>query len=588
VLFTTTTTNTDVNGKDIVTNSSFHEYERTSDIFTRILTDKYSGYNSQNGKPLRDFVAINGERIVSAIGGDNYVKTTNSTDGVSGNGGIIGAENSSKYDIFTIPKELLPGEVDGDVTNSDTFEGSYIWKVSNYNLLYGRPEERPEFSATHTFLNDIVMLKVMVAASKEMTDAKITGIYFIDKMFDKFLIEKDNSNSNSEYFDNDNYLMGNDVVKETVFATDPSDYDISKGYCSGFSWTPLSKNRTRPVVINGSNEKLFWYIKENVYGNKIICMAKGKTFDRVGEYCTTVPSSNIALDEELDGAQDVFSHTIINVNGVYFMYYIVNYNGEYKVRIATSSDAMLWKHDDVRLPFNNVYSICSKVEDNKIELYCCVYENGSFNIYKTASQNGINFIGKENVFSSQNPISGIFILKYNGEDIIFYTEETIDNNEYVYSIKNNSNEVFPEIFNASNPFVIKDGMGYRLFFDRNGKICSVFMKNYIEKNIMKDDYDISRVVSGDLSFARSSDTGYINEYIINRSYIYGFNYYCSDEFRQADLNNIVGWVIKGENNAKYREYRIEGPFLTIDNVSSVNGSMEPYPFKYMEIVKDLY
>ena len=131
-------------------------------------------------------------------------------------------------------------------------------------------------------------------------------------------------------------------------------------------------------------------------------------------------------------------------------------------------------------------------------------------------------------------------------------------------------------------------MGYRLFFDRNGKIYSVFMKNYIEKNIMKDDYDISRVVSGDLNFARSSDTGYVNEYAINRSYIYGFNYYCSDEFRQVDLNNIIGWVVKGENNAKYREYRIEGPFLTIDNANSVNGSMEPYPFKYMEMVKDLY
>lgn len=593
ILFTETVTDVTEDGKSVSTTFSFHEYERTSDVFSRILMDRYSTYNSQNGEPLRDMIIVNGDRIATSVGGDNYIGATeswyNPIHGEASKLNKVDSVNVSEYEVFTIPENLLPGEVRGDITDSDSFEGDYVWKVSNYNLLYGRPEEKPKFSANHSFSRDIITLNVNTVAPKGLTDAKITGIYFIDKMFDKFLIEKDGLNSNLEYFNDDNYLMGNDIVKETIFVTDPSDYDISKGYCSGFSWTPLSKARRRPVVLTDwSNENLFWYTKENTYGQSVICMAKGKTFDRVGEYCMTVPSSNTMIGDEISGADNVFGQTVVMASGIYFMYYIAHIDGEYHIKLATSTDALNWIHGDVSLPIAGVYSIFALNDNGKISLYCCSCEGGVFNVYKTSSLNGLDFSGKEKIFSSVAPISSVFVMKYLDMDVLFYTEESQVEDGYVYNIKNNSDGIFPNVNNASNPCVVKCGFGYRMFFDRGGKICSVFMKNYIEKNIVNKDEYLSNVVSGNINIVKSSNTGFVTTLMINRAYRYGGEYYCNDDLRQMDLSQIVGWIITGENNAKYKEYRVEGQFLTYDNFSDVGGDMEPIPFRYMYIAKDLY
>jgi hypothetical protein len=341
------------------------------------------------------------------------------------------------------------------------------------------------------------------------------------------------------------------------------------------------------VLTDALSENIFWYTKENTYGESVICMAKGKTFDRVGEYCLTVPSSNVSIGKEINGADNVFGQTVTMVNGVYFIYYIARINGEYNIRLATSTDALNWIHGDVTVPVVGVYSIFAMKDDGKINMYCCSRENGVFNVYKTSSLNGLDFNGKEKIFSSSIPISSIFIMKYLDIDVLFYTEELQTLDGYVYNIKNNSNGIFPDVNNASNPCVIKDGLGYKMFFDRDGKIYSVFMKNYIEKNIVKNNWYLSSVVSGDTNIVKSSDTGFVTTFLINRAYRYG-EYYCNDDLRQMDLSQIVGWVIVGENNAKYREYRIEGQFLTHDNLSDVGGDMEPIPFRNMYITKDLY
>ena len=95
-----------------------------------------------------------------------------------------------------------------------------------------------------------------------------------------------------------------------------------------------------------------------------------------------------------------------------------------------------------------------------------------------------------------------------------------------------------------------------MFFDRDGKIYSVFMKNYIEKEIIKEDGWYRNVVSGNLDTVKSSDTGFVTEFYINRAYTYGYTIPVNDDLRTMDLNNIIGWVIKGENNAKHRGWRV--------------------------------
>lgn len=600
VLFTKVMTDVTENNQTNTETFYFHEYERTSDIFTRIVMDRFETFNSQNGKPMRDIVFDEyGERLVTNVGGDDYIDqrtstvenafgkipTTNSDDeSPVGNGAI----NKTNFETFTIPLSMLPGEQDGDIPYGETFEGDYSWKVSSYNLLYGKPEEKPEFGASSTFSRDIVTLNVNTRAPEGMTSATINNIYYIDNFYNRYLIERDSSNSVSmSYFDESHYLYGNEIVTETVFATDPDDHDINEGYCADFIWTPLTKHRSRPVVIvDGDDEKHFWYIKENYSGNKIICYAKGKTFFRVGEYDTAIPASNGELSSELDDTEDVFCHSIIAVGNIYIMYYIKNTQSGYVVGVSTSTDAHKWTHGNVSLPRDGIYNIFVTHENDAITMYYCVYNNNEFNVYSATSRNGTTFSDEELVFSSQNVISNIFVM--NGGEILFYTEEASVNGEYHYCIKNNSEGIFPEIDNASNPYIIKEGFGYRMFFDRDGKIYSVFMKNYIEKNIVKDNESLSRVVSGDLTNVYSSPHGTNNVFLINRAYSVGSTTLCTDEFRTMDLNNIVGWVISGDNNAKYKEYRIEGPFLTSENKDSVGGEMEPHPFSYMNIIKDLY
>ena len=595
VLFTETREDVSEGGQTNIVTYSFHEYERTSDVFSRIVMDKYPRYNSQNGKPLRDFIFVDNERIATSVGGEDYMGATESgyhtAFGDNNEVASIGVANAKTEDVFTIPKNMLPGEMLGDITDTDTFEGDYRWKVSNYNLLYGRPEEKPEFSVVRSDFNrDIINIYVETKAPSNLKDAKINNIYFIDKLYDNFLIEKDCSNSLSkEYFDDNNFLYGNDIVSETVFVTDPPDEAITNGDCAEFSWTPLSKNRTRPIVlVDKFNEKLFWYLKENTYKSKIVCMAKGKTLFRVGEYDTAIPSSNNKLDEEITGAEDVISHSVVDLNGIYLMYYLVNIDGTLHPKVSTSVDGETWSYGEVYLPKGGIYNMTAIKEGEKIAIYACVYEDGNFNVYRFESLNGISFSDYSLFFSSENVISNVFVIDYNNDKIIFYTEEIHNGNEYLYTIKNNSNGIFPEIDNASNPYIIKEGLGYRMFFDRGGKIYSVFMKNYIEKNLVKDNFWLSSVVSGDLDVVRSSDTGVITMYSINRMYHSGDYYPCDDSLISMDLNNIIGWIIKGKNNSEYNIFRIEGQFLTNENKEDVLGRMDPYPFKYMYATKDLY
>lgn len=561
---------------------TYHEYERTSHVLTRILIDKYSTFNSQNGKPLRDIIFDEyGDRIATNVGGDNYIEN----DARENNSSHDSYLKEPEYEMYSIPMSMLPGERYGDITEYDTFEGDYNWKVSSYNLLYGRPEEKPEFYASSTYVRNIIRLNIITRAPEGLTTARINNIKYIDKLFDKYLIERDCSNSQSAYFDEYNYLYGNEIIKETVFVTDPPDYAINKGYCAEFTWTPLTKYRTRPIVIiDDDDEKHFWYIKEDNYGSKIICHAKGKTFFRVGEYDTAIPYSNKLLSEELSGIVDVFSHSIVKLGKTYMMYYIANNGSEYDVRVSTSRDGNVWNHGSVSVPRDGIYNISVSSNGNMLKMLYCVRENGVFNIYSSLSDDGNLFSNEELVMSSNNAISSVFSI----DDIIFYTEEVqLNDNSYKYTIKCSS-DIFPSIENASNPYVIKDCLGYRIFFDRDGKIYSAFMKNYIEKSIVKNDNYLSSVVSGNMDMVYSSVDGVSTMFSINRMYQSGFDFYCTDEFREMNLDDIIGWVIYGENNAKYKEYRIEGKFLTNENKDSVEGAMEPYPFRYMYIIKDLY
>ena len=112
VLFTETRQDISEGGKTQTTTYSFHEYERTADVFSRIMMDKYPKYNSQNGKPLRDFIEIDGEKncyirwwrkIIWELQKSAY----NTAFGGSQGGKDVTVANTSTQELFTIPKNML-------------------------------------------------------------------------------------------------------------------------------------------------------------------------------------------------------------------------------------------------------------------------------------------------------------------------------------------------------------------------------------------------------------------------------------------------------------------------------------------------
>ena len=590
----------DSNGNQVSNTYDFHEYERTSDVFTRIVIDAYSTFNSQNGKPLRDIIFDESGNRIATKSGDVIYEGSNSSDynplfddipskndaGYISNN-VTNTINETDYDTFTIPISMLPGEVDGDIMIGSSFEGSYLWKVSNYNLLYGRPEERPEFCAENTFERDIVTLNVTTKSTENLKTAIIYSIFYIDEFLEKFFISKNECKDN--LVESYGEIEQENAMQETVFATDPPDDAIKMGYCSDFTWTPLSKDRSRPVVIiDDYDEKHFWYTKRNYSNETIICYAKGKTVSRVGEYDTAIPFGNNSISSEFDDAMDIFGHSVIKIGSVYLMYYILRCSSGFKIGVSNSSNAYTWNKGDVYGIDSGAYSIFVKKNEDKILMYYCAMVDGKSVVFVSESSDGNYFYNKKEYFNnSNNNISNIFVLDFNNEEILFYTEEEEYDGNYIYKIKNNSNGIFPEIINASNPYIIKENNGYRMFFDRNGKIYSVFLKNYIEKNIVKQSGYLGSVVSGSLE-VQSKTYGFNTQIRINRAYTSFYNTYCTDEFRTMDLNNIKGWVIFGDNSSKCNQFRIEGEFLTKDNMLECGGEMEPMPFKYMEIVKDLY
>ena len=44
---------------------------------------------------------------------------------------------------------------------------------------------------------------------------------------------------------------------------------------------------------------------------EMVISSKGKPFLGVGEYCVSIPSSNVKLDTEITGAEDAFSHSVV-------------------------------------------------------------------------------------------------------------------------------------------------------------------------------------------------------------------------------------------------------------------------------------
>lgn len=560
----------------VITTTQIHEYDRTSEVYSRIQLDQTSQFNSQHGRPMRDFIFKDGERIISLAGGEDYLKN---------NMRIINEnhppetdyqrEDVTRYknvkDNFSIPTEYLPGEQETDITlwEDDNFEGDYYWRVSSYNVIRAPYYEKP-FVTNQSFTyedNNRIFLHLFVKADEDIRTMNIKDIWYFDE-------------SDSTYTAND--------IHEVYFGTDVSDSDIASGDAYDFNWLPMTKDRTRPIVIKDKNHRYnIWYSRSDNYGNKVVIYCKGRSEDVWGDYDTAIPDDGGSFKDNFRDVTDVYSPYVFVNDGTYWMYYTTYSSNGNSIKLGTSTDGNIWNSNTLNGISGSCYNPFARIKDGFIELYYCKYINGLSRVYRSFSSDGITFSGEELFFESENNISSIFMLEHDNSDVIFYSEayEESDSGTVVnkYRINNNSGGIFPIINNASNFYCYKDGFDYVFYYDFENKIYTGRMRNYIKKSMSSSSYNV--YISGLMNNISVNPDGVDVTLVINRNAATGnwWNYVCNSEFRNT--SSIKGFIVDCEGSAKYKEYRIESPFLSSANVDETNGQMDPLIYRYMKITK---
>lgn len=554
------------------------DYTRLNGIYSRVQIDAISSFDSQSGFPLRDIIYDSETRIPSGFTSQEYNSTESNTvfDPIEISGESANAEfetdlqlNESSYSgSYQILKDDLPGEKTSDISVYPTFEGDYYWRVGDYNLLYGRPEEEPFYSETHTSSQNITNLKIKIFGDKDLKHCNISNIKYIDEY-------------SSEYdFRNE---------EEVQFITDPEDSDIESGDCSEFRWMPLSKDRTSPCVIfDEYNNFNMWFVKSNDYGQKIIAYAKGKKRNRFAEYNTSIPYDNVNLIDDIPGATNVFGHSLIKTDNGYIVYFTVQKDG-YKIYTGYSRDGEKFTISQTTGISGIIYNTFSRIKNGKTELFYCCYEGSKSVVKKSISDDGIYFYDEVTVVESEYNISNIFVLNHEEQDIFFYTVNIGED----YRILNTSNGIFPIVEDATSIYIIKDFECYRAYVVKNDKIYISDIKNYIEKDIFAVYSHKEDAISGNLNYAEVSIAGSELNLIINAMATYAINYLssdyvCTEGYRNIDKNAIKKYIIYMENSEIYKEFMIMSDWLDSSRLEDSKGTMKPYPYSYSYLVKELF
>ena len=152
-------------------------YDTRWDIYYHFQLDFYDSFDSQGGRPLRDYLWMNAAysgyagsdvetvdgvgyiRILAGIEADAGVSVLPGQTYTSSETGSPVTNNPYNYQFvgrFAIPKAELPGELEGDTLppgwsrntprNTDDFNHLYFWRVRPYNLL-NRPVWEREASS---------------------------------------------------------------------------------------------------------------------------------------------------------------------------------------------------------------------------------------------------------------------------------------------------------------------------------------------------------------------------------------------------------------------------------------------------------
>ncbi|MCK9279259.1 MAG: hypothetical protein M0P71_01335 [Melioribacteraceae bacterium] len=570
-------------------------YKERYEVYNRVQIDFFNTFDSQNGKPLRDFMydsfgnKIQGSNEYSSSfttsdGSFSDIQVNNNRwDSVDASGEIsnmnvaqgvdssIGSSSRRVFSQFIIQKEDLPGEwinhkIDNTYSVTDiipdgieSFSYSYKWRVASYNIVKSAPLEKPN--------------AIIDSITKDSNNLKISFKVFGDigiQNVSVFSIECASEN------------IGEWEEDSVSFPTDvPDGIENSSG--NNMSWVPYGEERIRPAVIIEENNYYMWYTKSNFYKENSIVHARGKDSLTFGEYDVSIPHGDNSLYGM--GFYAVYSPSVAKIGDIWHLWYTGYKNEEGNaIYHSISSNAWEWSNPEKILGVNNgSYNPSVIYNNNEFIIYYCALYNGTSSIRRAVSVDGVNFTNDSLYEHRENDLNTPCVFLKNNNEIVFCTE--ISSTSKIICL----NDSYSDIENAENPYILNDIINgkevIRIYYNKKvdniWKIKTSVWNDINWNNIISSGLDY--VVTGDLENISSSVYGSpLHEININlndgRVYEWFRN---KTDFSIDDIRILL------INDLSEREYLIQSEWLSSSNKEATNSEMNPILLKYDPIVKEI-
>lgn len=591
-------------------------YDSEYEVYSRVQMDFFSSFDSQEGRPLRDFILDkHGERISGGDPTRTEVELPDGTNDLTRSPYVfrwdgVGDEPEKPWNTgtkageplyntgetrpsqekkrvfvnFTIPKTSLPGEWSGHyVSNSypsvsDTLPGGigsfdvkYRWRVSSYNILSGTAREVPRHAVSGLNLSPQSNLRIsyVMAADEELQTASLSAIYYCKNPSSFSWVEE----------------------TELSFPTDRPSGHEANDLENTVIWTPYGKDRSRPCVcITESHQYMMWYSKPDSYGDNGILHSRGKNPYSHGEYSISVPErANMTL-LEYSGDAAAYAPCVAKSSGLWHMWYTAMKAGQNRICHMSSADADSWgQRSDVSGLPSGCYSPCVVEVDGEYHMFYCRYSSTSA-IYHAVSSDGVAFAEINSGFPVVSSLSNLntpSVIFSGGEYVIFYTKDegskSICSRTSPDGISWSSERT--EIAGAFNPWAVQDVQhGYptlRIFYNR---IVSGVPRPFTSwlspawTNILSGG-SIGSVVSGGTT-VMSSRYGAAHQLDIAIS-----SQYIEQGLKNATLDDTLRIAMVFSNTASSRTYSRQSEWMDAMDDNDVDAVFEPSEFSYNSEMK---
>ncbi|MGQ4893427.1 MAG: hypothetical protein ACP6IQ_02240 [Candidatus Njordarchaeia archaeon] len=597
-------------------------YNSRYEVYYRLQIDFYSTFDSQDGRPLRDFLydkdgnriqgdneqrslyrLPNGDVVPSVDVAKDYLWYKFDEDGTHDwenesnvedelhdfTTDIPPQETTRFYNKFLIPKEDLPGSWEhkylnnsyNDVTDKlpngiNSFNYNYFIRVASYNIVSGISRETPRpviDKVTIDTVNKKIIIDYTMYGSEYLQEAEMENVsgYTYKKIYYSLNIISETWNE-----------FNIDIVTER-----PSGYEM-RSEDNPTLFVPEFGDRNRPCVLFHNYQYYIWYSTQNIYGENVIVHARSKNGVDIAEYDMAIPDlPNQLLNSYKSGIQSIAAPYVLYYDNKFYMWATVFDGVVNKIAYSVSHDSNTWSE----LSFTNIigYNCCVIRKDGYYYMFYCQLESGISSIFLAKSTDGINFSLVQNnaIIKLDTDINSPSVINDNGKYYIYFTKY-IGSLTRIYVMESddmihwsNLSQVLND--NVLNPYV---------FFDyQDGNIIKKMYYNYYDGV----NYKLKTAFSNNrewVSFAAKNNVS--GEYQVVESSMFGWKHQCTIDMNHNDtpseLRNLSGnedLMFKFHFNdvASARDYLVQSAWINEFNMEQYNAEIIPKRFRYNSEIK---